>query len=97
VAHDLAPKLIVATEPKGGRYPAIPAEGLSSSLREVMPAGVPIVVMPDTGSAWSAFESALANAGGGEAILGFVTGSLYLAGNLLEHLDLDGDEELAIL
>ena len=97
VANDLAPKLIVATEPSGGRYPAIPAEGLSSALREVMPAGVPIVVMPDTGSAWSAFESALANAGGGEAILGFVTGSLYLAGNLLEHLDLDGDEELAIL
>ncbi len=97
VANDLAPKLIVATEPKGGRYPAIPADGLSSSLREVMPAGVPIVVMPDTGEAWSAFESALAAAGGEEAILGLVTGSLYLAGNLLEHLELDGDDDLSIL
>jgi len=97
VAKDLAPKLIVVTEPQGGRYPAIPAEGLSSSLREIMPAGVPIVVMPEVGEAWTTFENALANAGGKEAILGFVTGSIYLTGNLLEHLHLDGEDDLAIL
>jgi len=62
-----------------------------------MPAGVPIVVMPEVGEAWTTFENALANAGGKEAILGFVTGSIYLTGNLLEHLHLDGEDDLAIL
>ena len=97
VAKDLPPKLIVCTEPQGGRYPAVPAEGLSSTVREVMPSGVPIVGIPDPGDAWSAFEMALAAAGGGEAICGYVTGSLYLVGNILKHLDLDGEDDLAIL
>ena len=97
VAKDLPPKLIVCTEPQGGRYPAFPAEGLSSTVREVMPSGVPIVGIPDPGDAWSAFEMALAAAGGGEAICGYVTGSLYLVGNILKHLELDGEDDLAIL
>lgn len=97
LAERQPPILVVCTEPQGGRYQAISSEGLADSLRAVLPAGIPLVGIPNPCDAWQAWEAALAAAGGGEAVLGLSTGSLYLQGNLLTHLKLDSDEELSLM
>lgn len=90
------PLLVVVSEPQTGRYPPIPHEDLAKEIRDLLPPGIPITGSPNPLDAWTTFNAALAAAGGGEAVLGLSTGSLYLQGDILESSKLANSSKFSL-